>query len=371
MNDVAATSLPTGRPRNAKASRLWWKVHAWVGLKLCILMSFILATGTLAVVAHEIDWLLHPAMRVSPLPATDQVAWGAIERKVRETHPNWIIRTLEAPIDRWFAAEAIVATPEGEIRRVHAHPETGQVQGDTSWFNTQRFLRDAHRHLLLPLWFGLPLVGLFGVVLLVSGVTSLVVYKKWWRGYLKWPRARAPRTFWGDIHRVAGIWTLPFLFLIGLTGLWYLVEELGLEAPDHKRIGKVTAEAAPPAQDLSSQVAIATRRFPGLEPRYIIYPRSWAETTRVEGDATAILVRHRSNAVELDPRSGDVLLIARGEGLSAHQRISEMADPLHFGTFGGLATKLLWFLFGLLLTALSLTGAYIYALRVSRGAAVK
>jgi uncharacterized iron-regulated membrane protein len=39
------------------------------------------------------------------------------------------------------------------------------------------------------------------------------------------------------------------------------------------------------------------------------------------------------------------------------------ADPLHFGTFGGLATKLIWVVFGLLLTGMAASGAYIYAKR--------
>ena len=70
--------------------------------------------------------------------------------------------------------------------------------------------------------------------------------------------------------------------------------------------------------------------------------------------------------MSIDPRDGAVLMVARGENLSVHQRISEMADPLHFGTFGGLLTKLIWFLFGVVLTGLSVTGVMIYTLRMRR-----
>ena len=45
-------------------------------------------------------------------------------------------------------------------------------------------------------------------------------------------------------------------------------------------------------------------------------------------------------------RDGAVLLRTDATDLSAHQRISEAADPLHFGTWGGLASKLVWFVFG-------------------------
>ena len=43
-----------------------------------------------------------------------------------------------------------------------------------------------------------------------------------------------------------------------------------------------------------------------------------------------------------------------------------MADPLHFGTFGGYWTKVTWFVFGVGLTALSLSGVVIYGLRIAR-----
>ncbi len=79
-----------------------------------------------------------------------------------------------------------------------------------------------------------------------------------------------------------------------------------------------------------------------------------------------MLVRPRSNTIWVDPATAQVLLVTDGRDLNVHQRISEMADPLHFGSFGGYWTKVPWFLFGLALTGLSLSGAAIYSLRIAR-----
>ena len=56
--------------------------------------------------------------------------------------------------------------------------------------------------------------------------------------------------------------------------------------------------------------------------------------------------------------------------LGMHQRISEMADPLHFGTFAGYWTRIPWFVFGLLMTGLAVSGAAIYSHRIAHSARV-
>ena len=86
----------------------------------------------------------------------------------------------------------------------------------------------------------------------------------------------------------------------------------------------------------------------------------------IHGDYQATLVRPRSNTVWVDTRNAKVLLKTDGRNLNLHQRIGEMADPLHFGNFGGYWTKIPWFLFGLALTGLSVSGAAIYSLRIGR-----
>lgn len=352
-------NVPIFRPWYRRR-RFWFEVHSWVGLKLSVFMFFVLATGTLAVFAHEIDWLLNADMRATP--AGEQASWGEMLVSIREAYPAWHIDYLGAPIEPWFAAESVISSSDGGRRLVHIDPYSGEVNGDSHWFNVHRFLRQAHRHLMLPIAWGVPIVCTTAIVLLVSFGTSLVIYKRWWRGWLRRPRRGDARRFWGDLHRLCGLWTMPFLLLIALTSVWYLVEELGGEAPpllppvEPVPVGETPVSAA----GIDALIARGEQAFPDLEIRQI----NPGSTFAVQGEAGAWLVRPRANTVLLDPARGKVLARLDARNLSLHQRVSEAADPLHFGTFGGMLTKTLWFLFGLAMCAMSATGVYLYGLRL-------
>lgn len=365
MATLAAPVRPAGKPK--KASRLWWHVHQWVGLKLAIFMSFVCFTGTLAVLSSEIDWLLQPTLRVAPATVEGEPRWERIAQAAAEWPGAETVSYLSAPVASAFAATAVVERADGTLRILHIHPTTGEVQGEATWVGAQRVLRNMHRHLNLPIKYGVPLVCTLAFLLLVSVVTSFVVYKKWWRGFFKPVRWRDARTAWGDLHRLAGVWSLWFVLLIALTGVWYFVEELGLDAPVPDRAAAATPlEPGAPAADFGANLAAARRALPGLRIERVLLPQEPGDTYRFQGQLTAVLVRERSNSVATDPATSRVLGVLRGEELTAHQRISEMADPLHFGYFGGYWTKIPWFLFGLLMTGLSVSGIAIYGLRVGR-----
>lgn len=87
----------------------------------------------------------------------------------------------------------------------------------------------------------------------------------------------------------------------------------------------------------------------------------------LEGQADAWLVRERANLAAVDLVTGQMLGRRDARELGVHQRIAEMADPLHFGNFAGWPLRLVWFVFGSLLTALCFTGVYLYGLRIGEG----
>lgn len=360
----AASAVRSAR----KASRLWWVVHQWAGLKLSVLLSFVFLTGTIAVFSSEIDWLLQPAMRVSPGTVTGEVNWPAVAQRVAQHAPQASIQRIDAPLDRGFAAAATIKHPDGSLSFVYAHPSTGAVQGDGHWVGAKRIFRNMHRHLMMPVKWGVPIVSSLAFLMLATFITSLVVYKKWWRGFFRPIRMSDARTAFGDFHRLAGLWSLWFLVLIMLTSFWYLAESLGARAPPFERAKVAATELPTPelAARLGASAEAARAANPDLRIDTVIFPAGKSGAFVFHGQDAAILVRSRANTVWTSAESGEAVLTTDGRDLGVHQRISEMADPLHFGTWGGLPTKILWFLSGALLTALSVSGVAVYGLRLLR-----
>lgn len=370
MTAVAARDADLARPAKAKGRSLWWTVHHWLGLKLSLFMTFILLTGTLAVFAHELDWLFDADIRVAPR-SEPHASWGAWAGAVKAAEPEGTITSIAYPIDPWFAAQATVERAPGKRVYVYVNPWTAEVQGTGAWFNIHRFFRNTHRHLMLPVKYGVPIVCSLAFVLIVSLVTGLVAYKKFWRGFMRVPRWRAGRDgelrrFTGDVHRFMALWSLWFVALIAATSVWYFVEELGGEAPSLPRPEQTTDAAQTVGPELDRLIASAQGAYPELRVRQVSFPEDGGRGLVVQGQARALLVRDRANAVWVDPASREVLREATGEDLGVHQRISEMADPLHFGVWGGFVTKVIWFVFGLALTGLSVSGVMIYSLRLKR-----
>ena len=357
--------------------RTLWALHSWLGLKLFIMMSFILVTGTLAVFSYEIDWLLNPEMRVLNIDKSGKAprqaaTWGQIYASAQVAYPDGKLNLLLAPRDPWWAVQAVFVSPSGKLLRVWIDPYSAEYRGVTGWFNVQRFLRQTHRHLMLPNAVGIPIVCMFSFVLIISMVTGIIMYKRFWSGYFRAPRFHRRTRYWmGDLHRLGAIWSLWFIPVIALTGLWYLTEKsLGGAAPPLPRpespfVRDVEMPVDFSGTDLDRIVAVAYEHEPDLDVREISFPGRSSESVGVMGQAQALLVRNRANAVFVDPLTLTVTGSYRGEQLTVHQRLSEMADPLHFGTWGGLVTRFIWFGFGLVLSALSFTGVVIYGLRVT------
>ncbi|MEX2672136.1 MAG: PepSY-associated TM helix domain-containing protein [Phycisphaeraceae bacterium] len=353
-----------------------FRLHGWLGMNLGLMLFVVCFSGTVATLSHELDWLANPAMRVSPPSDAQPASWGAIHQAVREAHPDWTIRWLDKPMGRYAAAEAVVTTDDRQWRWVYINPYTAQVQGDTSYFNVQRFLRSFHRRLFigdLP-WLpdSLYITCFFGFILLFSAVTGLLFYKNWWRYLFRLRLGKSARVLWSDVHRMIGVWTLLFAVLIALTGIWYFVEE-GMGdldvAPKGTPLPRMSNEELDTYGEdaehlpLDRLVAAAEQAHPALEVKRLWLPTGRRTVLRVWGQGETWLVRNRANHVAVNPYTAEVMRVQHGSDLTPLLRWQDTADPLHFGNFAGLTVKLLWFVLGLVLSLSILVGAYLWRLR--------
>lgn len=341
--------------------------HSWIGLTAGLLLFVICWSGTVAVFSRELDGLADRRLAAAP---ASEIAWERIYETAERRFPGWTVTQLNAPHAPGYAAESWAEDPDGILRRIYSDPATGEVLGATSYFNIQRFFRSLHMSLFigeLPVW-GIPLgylvVGLFSFVLLASAITSLVFYKRFWRGFFRLQTHRGPRTFWSDLHKLTGLWGLWFLLIMAVTGIWYLVEWKTPEGPEPPP-APVAAQGARPLP-IGALLQIAERAYPELRVKTIATYELGDGLFEAQGQDGSLLVRNRAARIWIDSYRGRVLGIQKPGELSAYDRWIDTADPLHFGDFGGLAVKAIWFLFGIALSGLALSGAYLQVKRQQR-----
>jgi uncharacterized iron-regulated membrane protein len=349
------------------------KLYAWhslAGIKLSILICFILITGTLAVVSHEIDWLANPSKRVLPAIDSSKINWPLIYQAANKRDPEDPISSINAPIDDWFAVEVIRIDKNEQRYFQFYHPVTGKYQGSGTWYNWQRFFRMLHRHLMMPTIIGVTIVGVVGLLMFFSLISGFFLIPQWWKKFFVKPRTNNRKVFWNDCHRLLGLWASWLLLVLCVTGTWYLLEQWGLNAKFPEQVESITVSKNQPIeilhQDVFENIMSNISNYHDMEIKQIILPSQRRNSVIVQGQNGTVLVRDRANNVIFHPISGEFLSNRFAQKQSIHVRISEAADPLHFGVFYGIYTKILYFLFGTALSALAISGSYLYGLRQAK-----
>lgn len=361
-------------------TRLWFLVHGWMGLPLWALLLFICVTGTLASVSREILWLADPAVRASgtgaDLPPNALVA--AVESVSAGARVTAILRD-----ESYLAVQVRLARPDGTTASAWVDPATGTVQGYSNGAKFLRFLRALHGWLLVPAINGISVgwyaVSLMALPLLGSLITGLVVYKRFWRAFYQ-PRLRlnqTARVVWGDVHRLAGVWGLWFVLLMAITGLWFLIQAVIVNSGGALGQGRQSVALARedlpmlasgqsvPRPDLDQAVRTAQAALPGFTVTRIILPGNAFEPLTLHGDGRVPLL---SDTVTVNPFSGTVVTVQLGGDQPPLLLAARIFRPLHVGNFAGLWVKLVWFVFGAMLSAMVLSGMVIWSKRTFRAA---
>ena len=384
MAESGATigSLPKARKRKkTSAARIAFLIHSATGLWLTLLLTVVMVSGTITVIAGEIDWFIYPEARVTP--QGEKLNPGLLMDAVEAAYPDYGIQSMTTGeyVDR-KAVPAFASAPEGGFRLIWIDQWTGEVTGDTPGVTVGRFLNLLHTTLFLPL-IGRAFVNFFGILMLVSLVTGLITYKKFWRGFLKRPRfSRNARTWLGDLHRLVALWSLWFLLVIGVTGTWWFYEtplvsmagappiveheheEPHLTQEELNALGPETPRRLPAAELVSA----VQQTFPELKPTLLFPPPNAGEPFIVFADGGETLTFFGLNEIYINPYTAEIMGIEKASEVGALGRIDEAMLPLHFGSWGkrgwaDIAVKTVWFAGGAALSFLCVSGLLIYMKR--------
>ncbi|QYJ80393.1 PepSY-associated TM helix domain-containing protein [Shewanella acanthi] len=364
------------------SNRFWFMLHGWVSLPIWLVFSFVCLSGTVAVLSHEITWLTNPAARAENPDNRPAKSIDELMRAVEEAYPT--AQVLSAMNYEPYLVNSITFTDVDKPYAIaYVNQYTGEVQQVNEGLTFIDFMRSLHGWLLFP-WqssysIGYYLVSSMAIMMLASLITGLVVYKRFWRSFLA-PKLRltqGKKTLLSDLHKLSGVWSIWFIALMSVTGLWYLTQAIfwhadidiephaPLVAIEQLPLSNQTASDVVPSAPVSLAEALNTAkaRYPDFEASYVMLPEHQRDMYHLMGSGDHIFYDRYSYSVSVNPWTGEIAMESSPETMNTLQTLTHIADPLHYGTLGGIWTKLLWFFFGLILSGMSITGFMMWGLR--------
>ncbi|QJD30770.1 PepSY-associated TM helix domain-containing protein [Methylococcus geothermalis] len=351
----------------------WLRIHSTLALSLGLLFVLIGFTGSLNVVGPELDRWLNPELSVTARPGAERSP-DTLMAAVKAAHPRrfgaWRLQFPESP-DRpaiaWYDKPVETSEESYAPLMVALDPYTGKILANRFWGHTSAsWIYRLHSQWLLG-GFGRTLVGLTGLAWLVSLVTGLRLglpgRHRLRQALTLKSRASFKRRIF-DLHRVAGIYSLPLLLTAVLTGLHLafptvLTTAIGAadfghhEAPEAEEIAGSTAVSGTPL-NLAQAILMARGLFPNAAVDSVTTPRASNGLYRVDFRRPG--EHHALTAVWVDPYSGQIRQARNSAHFGRGQRFVNAIRPLHNGSLLGAPGRTMAFLAGFVPFALFLTG---------------
>ena len=346
----------------------FFRLHAWVGIIFGPLLYVICLSGSIAVLSNEIDWLLNPKIKSQP----GKINWDLVYSKFNESYPNYELTTVRAPRHSGFAAQSYAKSENGKTLRVYSNPVSGEVQTLENFWNTQRFFRSFHRRFfILPGKVGILFVSLYAIPLIVLVILGVRVQgKKIIKLIYNVRKTKNQKKLFSNYHLLLSNWSWIFAVAISLTGIWYGVEtfkpassqsndeihNLKSEINGYNKVENKINFLCGLSFNIIDSFTINSIRFDTKN-----------ELITIQGKTSGmgIFFRSRANSVTFNFKTGKFVSVHKSVNDTKHKIISDIADPIHFGNWGGIVTQIIWFLLGLMLSIAIMFGLILSTKRIT------
>jgi uncharacterized iron-regulated membrane protein len=326
-------------------------VHSWIGLVVGVFLAIMGLTGSGIVFMHEFDHTLNPAL-MHVVPQGQPQSIDLIIAPVIRSHPNLAIDSIQLPKTSNDPVMVSMKTARGERLEAYINPYTSTILGERIWEKSiVGFMHTLH-YTLFAGNVGQIVVGVEGLLFLVVSLTGMLL----WTG---WRRLKAGlRIRWNsrkfldfDLHNVGGFVSGLFLILLSVTGLFITIVHLALSPPDLPVPATVQ-----PIEQLAAVIETADRALPEGKISSISF----------SPDGETISLRKKFpeqqtgmfdlSTVEIDRTTGKAISATKVIEPPPMFKVILTIVDLHYGTWGGLATQILYVIIGLIPTLLMITG---------------
>jgi uncharacterized iron-regulated membrane protein len=377
------TTIPTPplKPRSKSMARnlrsIAFHAHRWLGLTAGSLLCIAGITGSILVFWPEIDrWLLArqfgeimPTATTVPLVTIIDRVTAIYAAKGLTLNGIKFPERADLPYDLWLE------NATDSLFQAFVNPYTGEVLGDREWESSWVARVNGVHDQLLAGDTGTLIVGIVALLSLILSLTGIILWPGWRKVVtglrVKWDGHPQRLNF--DLHKVTGIITAIFMMLISFTGFaWNIPQAKVMDAIyavtfTPKLVDPVSKPIAGkqplPLTDLLQR---AEAVFPTAKIEYISFPHKPEESFSVSKKQPTETGSHGNTLVALDRYTGEVIQAKDGVKLSRAEAIINQFEAVHFGTFGGIPTRILYVFVGLAPTFLAITGSVMFYWRGKR-----
>lgn len=354
-------SIQVNTPAFSKRSH---SAHTWLGLVISAFMFMICLSGTLAVFHQELERWEQPYVEES---SSFDIA------TIENAYDNFV-KTYAEETDHMHVVFPTSGIPRLVVENDHiAHfiNSDGSL-GETEKSPFTKMLVDLHLYLHLPKSFGMILVSAFGALLCALILSGFFAHPRIIKDAFRFRQGGTGPQQNIDLHNRLSVWASPFHLMIGVTGAYFglasiliVVASQAFYAGDNQAVVEEIFKPEPTlAQSLQRpQIGRAIEKVQELDPNgKLIFLTVHEPDT--PGQFIEVYVKQPGRLIYSENYRFDVegnFLEVGGysEGEVGKQLVYSMYR-LHFGDFAGLPSKLLYFVLGIMLTVVSVTGINIW-----------
>ena len=346
-----------------------WKIHSWLGLIAGIPLIIIAFTGSLLVFKDEINTVLIPDRVVVEPTDKGYLPLDTRIEALREQLPNHEVAGIAFYMEPERADFVyVIEHNDHDWLHVFQNPYTGEVLGPVLATDSEimGWLLELH-YTLLAGHTGVAICGLIAVMLCLLGISGFFLYRKFWKNFFTLRWKSSARALTGNLHKRLGVLSAPVFLILGLTGavwnLYHVVEDFGHDHDEeaHAAIHRFFNI------DLSfdTMAAESIEKMPDFQIRYLSFPWEADTPIRFFGeyiDQSSFRSPYHST-VTFDAQTGEYVRHDRITDAPTWMQVYDSFTPLHYGTFGGWATRILWCVLGAAPGYLALSGFFIWRKR--------